>query len=161
GWKLQPIDTERMVALCQEFGFQSLTNQVRALARTSTTSVPGTPPAAPPGPVQGDLFAGEELFPFGANATEEAVAGEVKVEVAPAPVKPKGWQAVYQKVDTAHDFTAFLTQLRQQKRFAFDLESTSLQPLEAQLVGIAFSWQEGEAYYLPVRGPEGSALLDE
>src|SRR5207253_7040261 len=29
----------------------------------------------------------------------------------------------------------------------------------AELVGIALSWQEGEAYYLPVRGPKGEQVL--
>src|SRR5262249_2092410 len=45
------------------------------------------------------------------------------------------------------------------KRIAFDLETTSLQPLEADIVGLAFAWEAGSAYYLAVRGPAGSKLL--
>src|SRR5581483_8414483 len=68
--------------------------------------------------------------------------------------------ADYQEVDTRAAFDAFLKKLKKQKRFAFDLETTSLDPLRAEMVGYAFSWAEAEAYYLPVRGPAGSKLLD-
>src|SRR5262249_31286831 len=35
-----------------------------------------------------------------------------------------------------------------------------LQPLAAEIVGIAVSWKEGEADYLALRGPDGAATLD-
>jgi DNA polymerase-1 len=70
------------------------------------------------------------------------------------------WFQEYHLVDTAEKFEEFFRQLKGQKRFAFDLETTSLRPLEAEIVGIAFSWRPGEAWYLALRGPEGSALLD-
>src|SRR5262249_42799161 len=96
GWKLQPIAVEPLLALCREWGFQSLSGQIRALART--------PVAA--GPTQGELFAApsspeEELFPFGANEPTpdgEAAATEEAPEV-PAAAK-KGWKATYHLVDT-------------------------------------------------------------
>src|SRR5262249_10347199 len=68
--------------------------------------------------------------------------------------------ATYHLVDTPEKFDDFFTRLRQQSRFAVDVETTSLQPLEADLVGLAFSWQEGEGWYVAVRGPEGCAVLD-
>jgi DNA polymerase-1 len=42
-----------------------------------------------------------------------------------------------------------------------DVESTHLEPRRAELVGLAFCWTEGEAWYLPVRGPSGEAILDQ
>ena len=50
--------------------------------------------------------------------------------------------------------------LQKQKRFAVDLETTSLEPRRAEIVGLAFSWQAGEAWYLAVRGPAGEPVLD-
>jgi DNA polymerase-1 len=50
--------------------------------------------------------------------------------------------------------------LKKQPRFTFDLETTDLDPLRGEIVGYAFSWAEGEAYYLPVRAPEGAKVLD-
>jgi DNA polymerase-1 len=63
-------------------------------------------------------------------------------------------------VDTPAKFDKFLKALKEQKRFALDLETTDLEPLRADPVGLAFAWEEGVAYYLPVRGPEGATLLD-
>jgi DNA polymerase-1 len=70
------------------------------------------------------------------------------------------WQAKYELIDTPKKLDAFLAQLRKQRRFAIDLETTSLDPIQARIVGYAICWQTGEAYYLAVRGPQGSALLD-
>ena len=50
--------------------------------------------------------------------------------------------------------------LKAQPRFCFDTETTALDPLRAELVGLSFSWKEGEAYYIPVRAPMGEQTLD-
>ena len=70
------------------------------------------------------------------------------------------WFQDYHLVDTAEKFEGFYGRLGKQKRFAIDLETTSLSRCEAEIVGLAFTWQPGEAWYLAVRGPEGSPLLD-
>jgi len=52
--------------------------------------------------------------------------------------------------------------IREQGSFAVDTETTSLDPMRADLVGIAISLRPGQAYYLPFRHcrPQGE-LLDE
>ena len=50
--------------------------------------------------------------------------------------------------------------MKQQSRFVFDLETTSLDPILAETVGYAFAWKPEEAYYLPVRGPKEDLILD-
>ncbi|CAG1021476.1 partial DNA polymerase I, partial [Methylococcales bacterium] len=62
----------------------------------------------------------------------------------------------YQLIDTMEKFNTFLDQLKKQKVFAVDLETTSANPLRAQIVGISFSWEAREAYYIPVMAPEGT-----
>src|SRR6185312_8040724 len=69
--------------------------------------------------------------------------------------------ADYRLVDTPELFASFLDDLKRQSKFCVDTETTSLDPLRAELVGLSLSWKEGGAYYLPVRGPEGSRRLDE
>jgi len=63
---------------------------------------------------------------------------------------------------TPETFEAFVEKLSRQKAFALDLETTSLRPMTADIVGIAFSWEAGTGFYLPVRGPslEASRLLE-
>jgi DNA polymerase-1 len=184
-WRLRPIDTDRFLALCQEWGFHGLANQARA-ARQALVGALSSTQGSGEQPVQGELFSEEELFPFGANAavaasgplarsaqptTEPVVAtvgepttGSVVASASAATPTSHSWsdnwQATYHLVDSPARFKEFLSKLRKQKRIAFDLETTSLQPLEAQIVGVAVSWQAGEAWYLALRGPEGSAVLD-
>ncbi len=66
----------------------------------------------------------------------------------------------YHIIDTKKELTAFAKKLAKQKRFAFDTETTSLNPVDTDLVGVAISWQAGEGYYIPVRGV-GKTLPEE
>ncbi|MBL8794015.1 MAG: DNA polymerase I, partial [Planctomycetia bacterium] len=113
-------------------------------------------PSAPKTFIQG------ELFPFGANEDTEtaAPAGEVPLAAVPPPRAKDAWQATYRLVDTVEQFDDFEQQLKQQRRFAIDLETTSLEPRRAEIVGLAFSWQAGEGWYVAVRGPATDAHLD-
>ena len=65
----------------------------------------------------------------------------------------------YQLIDTAEKFDKFLTDLKKQKIFAIDTETTAINPMRADLVGINFSWEPHKAYYLPVKAPLGSKHL--
>jgi len=66
----------------------------------------------------------------------------------------------YKLIDTQKKFDEFLTKLKKQKLFAIDTETTSVNPMWADLVGISFSWRSYEAYYLPVKVPLGQKHLD-
>jgi DNA polymerase-1 len=70
------------------------------------------------------------------------------------------WTADYRAVDTPEKLREFVAELERQPRFAFDTETTAVDPLRADLVGLSFCWKEGEAYYLPVRGPVWDRKLD-
>ncbi len=56
----------------------------------------------------------------------------------------------YRLVDGPEVFSEFLKRLGSVAAFAFDTETTSLDPLKARLVGLSFAPAAGEAYYLPV-----------
>ena len=83
-------------------------------------------------------------------------AAELAKGVETAPVSLEGRD--YHLVDTPEKLADFLAKLRQQTEFAFDLESTSPNPMDAQIVGCSFSWKEREGYYLAMRGPNGNLL---
>ncbi len=69
-------------------------------------------------------------------------------------------QADYHLVDTPAAFEDFLGQLKQQKIFALDTETTSVNPVKAELVGLSFAWQPGTGFYLPVKASLGQKTLD-
>jgi DNA polymerase-1 len=56
----------------------------------------------------------------------------------------------YRTVLTEENFAALLQELATVPAFAVDLETTSLNPLQAEIVGLSFSFREHEAWYLPV-----------
>ena len=56
----------------------------------------------------------------------------------------------YHTILTQTDFDIWLDKLRTADLFAFDTETTSLNYMDAELVGVSFSVSEGEAAYLPV-----------
>ncbi|NIK90575.1 DNA polymerase I [Mangrovimonas sp. CR14] len=55
----------------------------------------------------------------------------------------------YQSIATPLAFQLFFEKLMKQSSVCFDTETTGLDPLTAELVGIAFSWEAGKGFYLP------------
>ncbi|KAA0893436.1 DNA polymerase I [Oryzomonas rubra] len=56
----------------------------------------------------------------------------------------------YRTVTAAGELEALAAALEQAGEFAFDLETTSLDPRLAEIVGLSFSFRDHEAYYIPV-----------
>ena len=54
----------------------------------------------------------------------------------------------YKLIDTEEAFSQLLVDLKEQKVFCFDTETTSLDVFSSNLVGIAFSWQSNSGYFL-------------
>ncbi len=59
-------------------------------------------------------------------------------------------EAKYETVFEQERFDAWLEKLKQADIFAFDTETTSLNYMDAELVGVSFSVEPGEAAYVPV-----------
>ncbi len=80
-----------------------------------------------------------------ANAnTEETVAEEVLTLRTIADTQPN-----YVLIDSPSLEKELFEKLTQCERFCFDLETTSLNRFEADILGIAFATESGTAYYLP------------
>ncbi len=112
----------------EELGFTRLLSQLDA--------ADGGPPKPKPPPIPDSLFAEPAAPPPRRNA---------------GPVR-------YELIDTPDRLDRFLGDLRAIRRFAFDTETTDLDPMTAELVGMSFAWKAGEAYYLAFRGPGGNRL---
>jgi DNA polymerase I len=65
----------------------------------------------------------------------------------------------YQLINTEKDFQSFLKKIEKEKTIAFDIESDSINPLEAEILGISFSWKEDEAYYINLNLKKGAVSL--
>ncbi len=140
GWKLQEPDAKTLLEFFAECGFNRYQVELRAEAAQSTAKAKKQ----------------QTLFDMG-----EEEAEPVKVDPKGLFIEEASWEAKYELVDTPAKLSGVMTELRKQKRFAIDLETTDLNPRQAKIVGIALCWKAGQAYYLAVRGPTGQPTLDE
>ncbi|WP_439480756.1 DNA polymerase I [Chryseobacterium aquaticum] len=65
---------------------------------------------------------------------------------------------LYQFVDNPKAQKILVQNLLKQKAVCFDTETTSLNELEAELVGMSFSYKKGLAYYVPLSEDQGEVL---
>jgi len=91
----------------------------------------------------GDLFGSADVGERAALALE--MPSEKQPEKAAAPEKLD-----YQAVTTETQFAALLDKLSKTERIGIDTETTSLDAMTAQLVGISIAFQAGEAVYIPL-----------
>lgn len=129
-----PPDTDKLAALYKELGFSKLLSALGV----DDSRVGRAHAESPIESIPGGLF--------GQPATQ-----------TPESIGAKG---DYELIDTPKKLEQFAKELHKQEKFAFDTETTSIDPMRADLVGMSFCWQSGKAYYLPVRCPMGQARLD-
>ena len=102
-------------------------------------------------PAQSEGAAPGEQLSFHTDDTE------VGSEIA-APSSKAAPDGVYTVVDTPEALDIVIARLAAAERIVVDVETTSLQPTEAELVGIALSPGPNEAYYLPTGHKLGQNL---
>ena len=78
-------------------------------------------------------------------------------EAAPAPKEPP-LEYARVTVDDEEKLAALATELRSGRPFAVDVESDALDPIRANLVGIAIATDPQHSYYVPVAHREGQQL---
>jgi DNA polymerase-1 len=130
-------DKDKLAALFRELGFTRLLSQLDIKSAPAQPEKPRQKIQQPVGFGQGTLFA------MGAE-TPAAKTGDHD----------------YQLIDTPEKFDTFFKELQKQTQFAVDTETTSIDPMRADLVGMSFCWKERQAYYLPVKAPLGQPRLD-
>jgi DNA polymerase-1 len=144
-FELNTPDVEKVKEIFNELEFRRLTeNLLKTFAldtdypsveeeTTSEKPIKKTPPQEG---LQFDLF---EQPGSGAIAEKQPVNGYHTIQ---------NTDHLYQYVNTSLARKLLLEQLLQQKSVCFDTETTNLKALEAELVGVAFSWEKGKGYYV-------------
>ena len=66
--------------------------------------------------------------------------------------------ANYNQVLTKQGFAKLLTLIKTCDEVSIDLETTSVNPIDAEIVGISMSFKENEAYYIPLSHSENIQL---
>ncbi len=84
---------------------------------------------------------------------------DVKISTGSGQDSIKTIKHKYTLIDTEEKLDDFVAELKKQKLFAVDTETTSISAHRAELVGISFCWQAHNAYYLAVKSPMGVKCL--
>ena len=75
-----------------------------------------------------------------------------------APKGPAAADTDYEAVRTSDQLEAMIAAIEEAGSFAFDTETTSLDPVRADLVGLSFATAPGKAWYVPVGHQDGPQL---
>ncbi len=102
-----------------------------------------------------DLMTELEFFSVIQRLPATGAAGANLEQAARAAPQPDG---DYQAVQTFDQLEAMLAAIEEVGSFAFDTETTSLDPMRADLVGLSFGTSPGQAWYVPVGHREGVQL---
>lgn len=135
---IEPADREAVEKLFAELEFKTLARRV--FGETTESSFTASPSRKSETPAGG----GFDLFNQGAVAAAEA---------APAPVvhlnNIGNTPHTYHLVDTPEKRATLIAELLQQTEICFDTETTDLETLNAEIVGLSFSIRPTEGYYVP------------
>ena len=136
-----PWDQEALLGIFEELEFRTLGRRLGLTQREASA-----PAEAKPTSTKVSLSSNDQMSLFGGDdtPTEAATAGISSRESVATTTH------LYQMVETAVEARQLALILAEQSSVAFDTETTSLDTLDAELVGMSFSPAKGKAYYVPV-----------
>ncbi|MBL8877760.1 MAG: DNA polymerase I [Phycisphaerales bacterium] len=173
----------------ESLGFRRLPDQLPRY-ETASAETPGDgpqaphadsgespPPPASPRAVRGPQSTGllfEDVFETPSEGDDPVVldeaTGDNTLAHAPPYVRKLLEQAVplrapgkgdWRLVNDLATLDAVVAELAAQREFAIDTETTSINPVDADLVGVSLSWRTGFGVYIPVRGPDAAITPDQ
>lgn len=143
-YNLETPDFEQVKAIFDEIEFRRLyENLYKAFASNDEIEETTNNSDANSNSVQLDLFSDFE-------ALEQATTTKKNIEET---------DHLYQYIDTEKGHQLLLRNLLAQSSVCFDTETTSLDELEAELIGLSFSYKKGLAYYVPIPNQKDEAQI--
>ena len=135
--KVEPINKEALAKIFDELEFRTIAKQV--LGDNDESSVP----------------VGEQGSLFGGTPTAKKSSSDTKIEPAQDSYTSDKKSLETEKhnyifVDSQSKIDTLVNDLSKVKSFCFDTETSGLKIHEDDLVGVAFSFKKGTAYYLPI-----------
>ncbi len=139
-FRLKEWNTEALTEVFTELEFKTLGKRILGESFNAF--------ATPPVGVQTDLFG---------NVVEQPEKKTEKL-IDPAPAAEAGLSATRNIHNTPHNYVlvndaaaidALVKELQGIEEICFDTETTHIDPMLAELVGISFSYKAGEGYYIP------------
>ena len=128
-FEVKEPEPETVLAFLGQMEFRTLSKRVADSLKVEAPAIPDAPPAAQ--------------------------AAEAAADVPQAPFDP----AAYEHVRDAEALNRWIALIRERGHVAVDTETTSLDEMRAELVGISLSVEPGQACYIPVGHRQGGGDL--
>ncbi len=124
-----PVDADKLREIFDELEFKNLAERVlgETINKATITNAP----------IQGSLF---DVF-------TDNFQDEKKYSILS---ELKSTPHYYYLIDNENKMQDLAQKLNLADSFAFDTETTGIEPMRVELVGLSFSLQENEAYYIPI-----------
>ncbi|HEV7380868.1 MAG TPA: DNA polymerase, partial [Dyadobacter sp.] len=160
-------NTDKINALFDELEFKTLRQRVLGTTPTPVAAPASSQPKVAPKTGQMDLFGNptEEIGHQPALVSETIADTDGTYDTDGDTALPASKRTIdntfhrYHTVDTPELMDSLVHYLNLQEAICFDTETTSLDAVGAELVGISFAYTPGEAFYIPV--PADQALAQE
>jgi DNA polymerase-1 len=147
--RVEAIDAAKLIGFLKAMEFSSLTKRVAAefevddtgaiaAADVAVARTESAPPQAAAAAVSADGEAWTPQAPAGQAAREAALTAAIDVKA-------------YRTITTADDLAAYVARATAQGFVAFDTETTGLDPIKDELVGVSLALSPGDAVYIPLR----------
>jgi DNA polymerase I len=153
------FDREAIVKLFQHLAFRSLVDRLPKPLATQRKAA-ARPEPEPPAPAQ--LFDADfAIEPASAPAGEQMALFEAAEAPIPSGTPGHGLHLQgFVLVDSAERLAEVVAHLQRVPFFAFDTETTGLDPLDCELVGVSVAWGRSpeEAAYIPLKHPDAPLL---
>ena len=151
-YELSQPDAEKVQEIFEDLEFRRLKEQFLKLFSGEETSTPTQVTSTATARAQ------QQASPAGTGQFSLFGNDQEKIESFSGRKTLKDYAHVYQSLAPGMAMELFLQNLMKQTSVCFDTETTSLNCLEAKLVGIAFSWEAGKGFFLPFPEDDSQAL---
>ena len=158
--KKETPDEEALRKIFDEMEFRTLTERIFGREKKST-------PTETPAPIQKSgqlsLFDEPALAPTKKDHLQGDLFGEF-TDVGASDSKFSTLKSLndlnfdYQLIDTESKRLEFIQNIKTKDFFSLDTETTDIDPIHAELVGMSFSYNENQAFYVPIPAEREKAL---
>lgn len=140
--------------LFDELEFRTLTNRVLGIQPPEESKAKAT---------KKESSAQMSLFDVAETPQEETIIAAIENNSPNGMIRLSDVPHQYHLIETKEQRTSLIEKLTKQTSVCFDTETTGVDVMVAELVGLSFCFAQGEAYYvtLPVDNAECKAILNE
>ena len=145
-YELSTPDVDQTDALFNELEFRRMAEQFDAIFRPGSKNITPTPSVDEAKLYKKPQPKNDEQFDLFGSTLHDETSEETRHQYYSSLVNTEHF---YQVVEGDLGIKLLLQNLQNQKSVCFDTETTGLDALHAELVGISFSYEKGKGFYVP------------